>query len=188
MNKWKVAFFLLLFLIIISIVGLFVWATSPSEDLSVPSENHIQTETDSIVQVELTAKDFEKIVNKMLKEELDAFQLKVTTQVELLSELQVFGITVPISMYFDPEVKEDGNIQLKQTSVNVGKLNLPPETVLKIMNDSIDFPNWISIRPDSNVIDIDLTKVKLLDGLMVKAKEIDLEQNQILLEIILSDD
>lgn len=187
MNKWKVAFFALLLIVLSSIVGIFLWATSPSEDLSIPNESKIQTETDHTLQVELSAQDFEKVINKLLENEFDSFQLNVTTHVELLSELKVFGITVPIALYFDPEVI-DGNIQLKQTAANVGKFNLPSETVLKIMKDSIEFPNWIVIRPDLNVIDIDLSKVELMDGTKVKAKEIDLAQDKVVLEIILSND
>lgn len=187
MNKWKVAFFLLLFTIISIIVGFFIWATSPSEELSVPKES-IQTTDDSVLQVELTAKDFEKVINKLLNKEKDVFELNVSSnQLELSSELQMFGITVPIALYFEPQVTEDGNIQLKQTAANIGKLNLPSETVLKIMNDSIEMPNWVMIRPELNTIDVDLSKAKIMDGVIVKAKEINLEQDRVVLEIILSD-
>lgn len=187
MNKWKVAFFLLLFTIITIIVGFFIWATSPSEELSVPKKS-IQTESDSVLQVELTAKDFEKVINKLLNKEMNAFELNVSNQVKLLSELQMFGITVPIALYFEPHVTEEGNIQLKQTAANIGKLNLPSETVLKIMNDSIEMPNWIIIRPELNTIEIDLSKAKLMDGVQLRAKEINLEQDKVVLEIILLDD
>lgn len=192
MNKWKVAFFTLLILIVLFIIGIYLWATSPSEEVSAPTMENSQKETDSVLLVETTTKDFEKVVNKLLKEELDTnslpFQLNVTSQIELISELQIFGITVPISMYFDPEVKEDGNIRLKQTAVNVGKFNLPSETVLKLMNDSIPLPKWMIVRPNSNEIDIDLSQIKIMGGAKVRAKQFDLEKDKVILEVIVTNE
>lgn len=58
----------------------------------------------------------------------------------------MFYTDIPISMNFDPIVDESGNIILKQTGMNVGLLNIPPETTMKIMRDSVEFPSWITIN------------------------------------------
>lgn len=191
MNKWKVAFFLLVGSIILSIIIFIVWAISPAEDVPIPSEKAVNP-SDSVFLVETTADDFEKLAMKYLSEELNnpslPIDIVVDKDIRLNSELTVFGVTVPFSMEFEPTVNEDGNIRLKQTEVNVGKLNIPPITVLKLMNDAIPFPAWIVVRPNEEEIFVDLSKLRLVSGSRVRAKEIDLENNRILLEVVLPND
>lgn len=188
MNKWKVAFFLLIGVIVLLFTIIIFWAASPVEDVQIERENITVQPTDSVLLVETTADDFEKIVLKFLENELKSTSLPVDIVVGeaiiLKSELTVFGVTVPFSMEFEPIVNEDGNVQLKQTSVNVGKLNIPPVTVLKLMNDAVEFPQWIVVRPNEEEIFVDLTNLSLPSGAHIKAKEIDLEKNYILLEVI----
>lgn len=191
MNKWKVAFFVLIGSIILFVTIFIFWAISPSEEVPIPSETAVNP-SDSIFLVETTADDVEKIAMKYLTEELNnpslPIDIVVDKAIRLNSELTIFGVTVPFSMEFEPTVNEDGNIQLKQTEVNVGKLNIPPITVLKLMNDAVQFPVWIVIRPNEEEIFLDLSRFTLLSGSKVRAKEIDLENNRILLEVIVPND
>ncbi|MFP3919704.1 YpmS family protein [Lysinibacillus telephonicus] len=188
MNKWKVAFFVLIGSIILFITIFIFWAISPSEEVPIPSENAVNP-SDSVFLVETTAEDVEKIAMKYLTDELNnpslPIDIIVDKAIRLNSELTIFGVTVPFSMEFEPTVNEDGNIQLKQTEVNVGKLNIPPITVLKLMNDAVQFPVWIIVRPNEEEIFLDLSRLTLLSGSRVRAKEIDLENNRILLEVII---
>ncbi|WP_346235771.1 YpmS family protein [Lysinibacillus telephonicus] len=188
MNKWKVAFFVLIGSIILFITIFIFWAISPSEEIPIPSENAVNP-SDSVFLVETTAEDVEKIAMKYLTDELNnpslPIDIIVDKAIRLNSELTIFGVTVPFSMEFEPTVNEDGNIQLKQTEVNVGKLNIPPITVLKLMNDAVQFPVWIIVRPNEEEIFLDLSRLTLLSGSRVRAKEIDLENNRILLEVII---
>ncbi|MDM5333547.1 YpmS family protein [Ureibacillus composti] len=189
LNIWKVAFFVLAGALISFVILIVVWATSPTEKVSetVPKEMSTNGRSSTLL-VETTAKDFEKIAMKYLDEELNSSPLPVefvvNEQIELYSELIVFGVSVPIQMNFDPIVNEDGNIRLKQTSVNVGKLNIPPTTVLKLMDDAIAFPSWITVRPNNEEIFVDLSNLHISSNSTVKAKEIDLANDRILLEVI----
>ncbi|RHW37579.1 DUF2140 family protein [Lysinibacillus yapensis] len=189
MNFWKVAFFTLMGAIILGFVGIYYWATSPTDEGSVSTQNITAKPSDSVLLVETTADDFEQIAMKYLKKELQNSQLPIDFSVDesigLSSELTVFGVTVPFSMQFDPQVTEEGNIILKQTSVNVGKLNLPPMTVLKLMDEAVQFPEWIIVRPNEEELFVDLSKFPIMSGAHVKAKEIDLQNNRILLEVII---
>ena len=63
--------------------------------------------------------------------------MKVGDDVVLFSEMTVFSFTFPVIMHFDPIVREDGNLILKQSSMEIGQLNIPPSTVLKILKDSV---------------------------------------------------
>lgn len=161
-------------------------ATSKVEGKAIPEQQQI---TGHVLTVQTTAKEFEGIAKKYmgkgpLEKSPVPVEIEVNEQVQLFSELIVFGITVPISMDFEPIVS-DGNIRLKQTEVNVGKLNIPPSTVLKLMKDAIEFPSWMIVRPNEEEIYVDLSRINIASGSRVRAKEIDLKNDKILLEIII---
>lgn len=186
MNIWKVSFFLLVFLIIISVAGIVVWAIPLGEDKPIPSRVTEQPKQASVLTVETTVDDFERLALNYFEKELKNSKLPVditvNEQIEMVSDLVVFGLNVPIAMKFDPIVNEDGNIILKQTEVNVGRLNIPPSTVLNLLDDAVNFPSWIVVRPKAEEIFVDLSNITI-SGSKVRAKEIDLENNRIQLEV-----
>lgn len=185
MNKWKIAFLALASIVILIIVSFIYLAISPTDYTELPKANTYPEENVLIVQT--TTKEFESIAQKYLadavKDQAMDVRLKVEDQIYIFSELIIFGITLPIQMDFDPVVY-DGNIRLQQTKVHVGKKDIPPRTVLKLLNDAVDFPDWIVVRPNEEEIYIDLSRLNIADGNRVRAKEIDLVGDKILLEII----
>lgn len=189
MNVWKVAFFILSGSIVLLLAFVIYWATS-SVETAIPSPKETSLKpSDSVLYVETTAEDFEKMAIKYLAQELKnssfPVDIEINDAIQISSEIIAFGITVPVSMKFEPVVNEHGNIHLVQSEVNVGSLNLPSSMVLKLMNEAIDFPEWMIIRPDAQEIFVDLSNLSLSSGARVKAKEIDLKNNRILLEIVI---
>ncbi|QBK25997.1 YpmS family protein [Ureibacillus thermophilus] len=189
MNIWKVAFFILSGTIILIAALVIYWATSPMET-EIPTPKATESEsTDSVLSVETTAEDFEKLAIKYIKQELSSSEIPIDIQVndsvQLSSEIVAFGYNIPVSMKFNPVVNEQGNIHLVQREVNVGSLNIPPSMVLKLMNQAVQFPNWVTIRPDEKEIFVDLSKLTLPSGAKVKARDIDLANNRIQLEIVI---
>ena len=89
-------------------------------------------------------------------------------------------------MHFDPVVDGDGNLRLKQTKMNVGMLSIPPKTTLKLLKQAIDFPAWIEVIPNEEEIFVDLSRMDMAPTSVVRAKEFDLEQNRIILEVLVS--
>lgn len=188
MNRWKVSFFLLAGLIIAVIVYLFILigATADSGPLPKAKENN---HTSHALTVSATKEDFEGIANTFLQRAMKKEPLPVTIQVEddimLSSELTVFSYTLPVTMHFNPVVQEDGNLLLKQSSLELGRLNLPPSTVLKVLRDSVKLPEWMIVRAKEEEIFIDLSDLPISGDLQVKAKEFNLEKDEILLEIMI---
>jgi uncharacterized protein YpmS len=107
----------------------------------------------------------------------------INEEVSLVSELSVFGMELPITMKFDPTIDEDGNLILKQTNVEVGMLNIPPSTALKLLNDSVDLPSWMVIRPNKEEVYMGLTEIAVLSGSRMQAKEFNLKEGKIILEV-----
>lgn len=191
MNRWKISFFLLAGIVAAAIVYLFILigTTADSDPIPPAKEN---TKASHTLTVSSTKEDFEGIANTFLQRAMKNEPLPVTIRVEddimLTSELTVFSYTLPVTMHFNPNVLEDGNILLKQSSLELGQLNLPPSTVLKVLRDSVKLPEWMLVRPKEEEIFIDLSDLQISGDIQVKAKEFNLAEDEILLEIIIPED
>ncbi|CAM5179847.1 putative protein YpmS OS=Ureibacillus acetophenoni OX=614649 GN=SAMN05877842_103215 PE=4 SV=1 [Ureibacillus acetophenoni] len=189
MNKWKVAFFVLAGAIIAVITSLIILATSPTEDVPLPP---VKDAKGSVLLVETTTKDFEKLALKYLREALNTETLPVAItmddQISIFSEIIALGVSFPIQIDFEPIVNENGNLHLKYSKINVGKIDLKPSMVLVLLEETVEFPEWVVIRPSEEEIFVDLSQLTVADGSKVRAKEIDLRNDRILLEVIVPND
>lgn len=188
MNRWKVSFFLLAGSVLAVIVYLFILIGSTTESEPIPQAKEL-TGVNNTLTVRATKKDFEGIANTFIRKAMKDEPLPVTIHVDddviLSSELVVFSYKLPVKMYFDPHVLEDGNLLLKQSKLELGALDLPPSTVLKVLKDSVDLPPWMIVRSKEEEIFIDLSDLPISSDLKVKAKEVNLKEDEILLEIII---
>ena len=185
MNKWKVAFLVLAGALLIAIVAVVYYATADVKqaELSKPLELE-----GNVLSVETTAKEFESIAKQYLGVAMNTSPLPVELVVEdkiyLYSTMTIFNVDVPIQMDFNPVVSE-GNIVLEQEAVHVGKLDIPPKTVLKLIHDAVNFPSWVTVRPNDEEIYVDLSRINIASGSRVRAKEIDLSNDKIVLEVVI---
>ncbi len=189
MNKWKVAFFALAVTVLFAILLVVFLATRPVDGVDVAKSSAGESESKgNVLVVQTTTKELESISKKYLRDAAKGSPLPldftIGDDIQLRSTLTVFYTEIPISMNFEPIVDDKGNIILKQTGMNVGLLNIPPETTMKIMRDSVEFPSWITVNPNKAEIYIDLSRVNIASGSRVRAKELDLPNDKILLEII----
>ena len=185
MNRWKVAFLVLAGAVLLSLVSIVYFATS---DVKQASPNEPLELEGNILTVQTTAQEFESIakqyLNDAMKKSPVPVELVVDEKIYLYSTLTVFNIDIPIQMDFNPVVS-DGNILLQQEAVHVGKLNIPPKTVLKLMQDSVDFPSWITVQPNDEQIHVDLSRINIASGSRVRAQEIDLANDKIVLQVVI---
>ena len=188
MNRWKISFFVLAGLIAAAFAAVIVLIGSSAESVPLP-EMKVSNQEDHILTVRATKEDFEGIANTFIQKAVKGEPLPVTMKVEddvvLFSEMTVFSYTLPVIMHFDPIVREDGNLILKQSSMEIGQLNIPPETVLKVLRDSVKLPPWMIVRPKEEELFIDLSAIPLSGNLQVKAKTFNLADDEIILEIII---
>lgn len=189
MNKWKVAFFALAGVVVFAIAGLLYLIFSPAEEVKKPSAKEA---TGSIVALETTVEEFEAIARHYVGPSLKGSPVPVDfamgDEIQLFSTFTIFTIEVPITMNFEPIVEKDGNITLQQTAMNVGNLNIPPSTVLKLLNDSVDFPDFISVNANEAQIYVNLSRLNIANGSRVRAKEIDMKNDKIVLEMIVKNE
>jgi len=187
-NPWKIGFFTLAGIVIAAIVTLvlFIGSTGGSEPL--PEAKQIESPK-NVLTVHSTKEDLQGIANTYIRKAMKGEPLPVTMEVQddviLLSEMTVFSYTLPVRMHFDPVVQEDGNLILKQSSMEIGQLNVPPSTVLKILRDSVALPPWMIVRPAEEELFIDLSRIPVSGNLQVKAKTFNLAEDEIILEIMI---
>ena len=185
MNKWKVAFLLLAGSVMITLVSVVYLLTADGKQVNEQPPLPIEG---NILKVETTAKEFEAIAKQYLtaamKQSPVPVEIVIDEKIYLYSTLTIFNFELPIQMDFNPVVK-DGNIVLNQEAVHVGKANIPPEFVLKMIDDAVDFPNWITVKPDDEEIYVDLSRINIASGSRVRAKEIDLPNDKIELEVVI---
>ncbi|MEK4699907.1 YpmS family protein [Solibacillus sp. FSL R7-0668] len=185
MNKWKVAFFVLAGLIIMVVVGLVYLVTADIEQASPKEPLALEG---NILTVQTTAKEFEAIAKQYLVDETKKspvpVELVIDDKIYLYSTLTLFNFELPIQMDFSPVVSE-GNIILKQDAVHVGMKKIPPEMVLKLMADAVDFPSWITVQPNDEQIYVDLSRINIASGSRVRAQEIDLANDKIVLQVVI---
>ncbi|MGG0668060.1 YpmS family protein [Lederbergia citrisecunda] len=191
MNLWKIAFFVLSGLIVSGIIVLVVFLESPGDSDPLPPLDQY-TPKGSVLSVKATRNDLEALANNYIRKAMKGEKLPVTMlikdDVRLHSELTAFGITFPLMMHFDPVVLEDGNLMLKQTSMEIGELELPPSTVLSVLRDSVKLPPWMIVRPKEEEIFIHLSELEIAGDLQVRAKSVDLLNDNIELEVTIPND
>ncbi|MGN7387595.1 YpmS family protein [Sporosarcina sp. SAFN-015] len=191
MNIWKIAFFVLAGLIASAVIALVIFLESPGDSDPLPPMDQYAPKG-SVLSVKATRNDLQALANNYIRKAMKGEKLPVTMQIKndvsLHSELTAFGITFPLIMHFDPVVLEDGNLMLKQTSMEIADLNLPPSTVLSVLRDSVKLPPWMIVRPKEEEIFIHLSELEIAGDLQVRAKSVDLVNDNIELEVTIPTD
>ncbi|KYG58807.1 YpmS family protein [Planococcus maritimus] len=183
MKKWRLAFFVLVVLNLLAIIGLLLFITTPSDDFKAYQAETSPPPEGNTVVVNTTKADFEGIANTYIADAMEGqpipLRLSVTDNVSLSTELTVFGVTLPILLTFDPVVLPDGNLLLEQRSVEVGQLDIPPESALKLLRDSVDLPEFMEVMPKDEEVLLSLTDIPINGGVSVRATSFDLEEDDI---------
>ena len=191
MNIWKIAFFVLAGLIASAVIALVIFLECPGDSDPLPPMDQYAPKG-SVLSVKATRNDLQALANNYIRKAMKGEKLPVTMQIKndvsLHSELTAFGITFPLIMHFDPVVLEDGNLMLKQTSMEIADLNLPPSTVLSVLRDSVKLPPWMIVRPKEEEIFIHLSELEIAGDLQVRAKSVDLVNDNIELEVTIPTD
>lgn len=187
MKVWRTAFLILLTLNLVAVIGFLFYVTIPAKDhVSYQAEKRAYAEGNTVT-VRTSKADFEGIANKYIQDAMRdqpiPLTLSVDDDVSLSTELQVFSMALPILMKFDPYVQDDGNLLLEQKSVNVGMLDIPPESALKLLRDSVALPEFMEVNPASEEILLRLTEIPLDDGIHVRAEAFNLEEDDIRLRV-----
>lgn len=186
-NIWRTAFFVLFGFVILAAALLIFAAVTPSDDFVSYETSAKSTVTGNSLIIRTTKEDFEGIANTFIQQEMGDQRIPLTLSVEedvsLSTELQVFSVTLPILLKFEPVVQPDGGLLLEQKSVEVGMLNIPPEQALKLLEDSVDLPEFMEVSTAEEEVLLQLPAIPLENGMTVEALKFDLDENDIRLRV-----
>lgn len=185
-NAWKWAFLILIGLL----VGAFIWLyqqIQPVQVGEVSTESIEQAEGDLTFEVRTGREQVTQVANSYLEQEMADqpvdFTFMLEEQAELNGELEVFGFPIDFSLYMTPYVLENGNLQLRGESLNLGTLNMPISFAMSQIARQADFPEWIAIDSDDEMIVVNLNEYELENGVQFSFNRIDLEQDDIVVNI-----
>lgn len=132
-------------------------------------------------------KQFNQTVARYLKDSQSksvSFQLYATSQSIIFEgKYKLLGYEVPLYVYFQPNALKDGSIQLQVKSFSAGTLPLPEKDVLNYLKNAYDLPDYVTIKPSQSSLFIDLSRIKNDANLSLRAKKLDLLNNQLTFDI-----
>ncbi|WYP27747.1 YpmS family protein [Alkalihalobacillus sp. FSL W8-0930] len=190
-NKWKVAFIVLAVVVLLAIIALFVTLrTILPEAENVPYTENVLTNEEGLVEIHST------------KAQLNEFILEATSDqdetpytVELLSDTVEFqstfrflGQSIPITINFDPEVAENGDLLLQAESLSFGFLSIPTEQAMQLVKNHTELPEWIVVHPSESFIEVQLTNARLDDLYSFRVIDFDLARDEIQVEMFINRD
>ena len=183
MNGWKIAFLVLTAFVIGTgiFLGTRIFAIREpnySETAKVTNTKGQEVTTISMNKSQLNAL-IDYYLTDFQKDSSVKYQFALENEAMLSGETKVLNFPVHFYLYFDPYVMENGNIQLRAKSMSIGTLGLPIEEVMKLVKRNYDFPEWIEVTPKDKAITLRLDQFQLPTGLFVKAKKINLIDDEI---------
>ncbi|KGP74065.1 YpmS family protein [Pontibacillus yanchengensis] len=185
-NKWKWLFWLLAIINVGVIAWLVFLVYVPSNTTTIPEDDPIQGKQAEFT-LQSTTNNINEIINSYLielsKGEPLKYSVSLEDSVELRGTIIAFEKEIPLTMKFEPKVQQNGDLMLEQTSITLGRLQLPNRKVLDYIRDNYPMPDWVIVNPDEESIYVAFTKIKAKYGLKVKAKAFDLEKNQIAFKV-----
>ncbi|MBL1126768.1 YpmS family protein [Streptococcus suis] len=185
LNIWKWLFLAQLALLIGCGIVLYTRIQTDREDLT----KLVQTsgEDTKVGTFSTNREQLNQTLTNYLKEyqtEEFSYQLFVTSQqVVFEGSYQVFGVTIPLYIYFQPSKMEDGSILLRITEISVGSLSLPKAEVLAYLQKNYKLPAFVKIDSEQAQVQVQLTELKNKFGLYGKANMIDLYNDQFIVDI-----
>ncbi|TFE03277.1 DUF2140 family protein [Jeotgalibacillus sp. R-1-5s-1] len=181
-NKWKWLFLGLLMLCILTVGSILFLLYRPVADEPVLANETVPPESQAEFQVTTTREDLTIVANRFIEEELGGaidYSVVFEDNVTLNGAIPIFNTNIDFQMTFEANALENGNLLLTQESLSLGAIDLPVANVLKFIQDSYEFPEWVVMQPNEQQIIVQVTEIDVAQGLNVKTNRFDLEENDI---------
>ncbi len=191
MNRfsWKHAFFALLLLNLIAVSAVVYFLFSPPEQPEMPVYENSGREDGNMAELNIVTNKADlnvlihEFVHELFKKETKKqpfeYHVLLTDEVELYGTIPVFNSEVGLHLTFSPKALDNGDLILSQSSVKIGKIELPATYVMNFIKNNYRFPEWVEIFPNEQIIYVHLTDIELGNKLKVHANTFDLKRDEI---------
>ncbi|MDN6639535.1 MAG: YpmS family protein [Tetragenococcus sp.] len=191
-NKWKVAFLVLLGVILGLCAFFFFRATQQREVIQYDTQPIVQREGEPVLSINSNKEQINSLMDFYLqnyqKDSDVEYHFQLENQALLTGDFKVLGAPITFYLYFDPYVTDDGNVELQADSLSIGTLDLPVAQVMKMIEKSFKFPQWIEFDPEEERVLVRLDQFRMENGLFIKAEKINLVDDDIQVSLYLPQD
>jgi Uncharacterized protein conserved in bacteria len=189
MNRWKIAFFVLLAVLLGSLLFMFTRVTSHRESLPQDATSFVERQGEPVLTIRSNKQQINDLIAFSLSEYQKNSKVKYNFVLEnealLTGEFKILGFPVTFYLYFDPYVMDNGNVQLKAKSLSVGTLGVPIKEVMKMIQKNKALPEWVEINPKDETVMVRLDQFQMANGLFIKADKINLVDDEIEVSLFL---
>lgn len=182
-NYWRLAFLLLVGLLLGTALFLGMRVTQTREDIqsSIPQSSELEGNT--VLSVNATKEQINQLIAHFLEDYQEGsditYNFYLENQALLNGTFKVLGYPIEFYLYFDPYVMDNGNIQLKAKSLSIGTLGLPIKEILNFVKKEYKLPQWVEVNPKDSTILLRLDQFKMQNGLYIRAEKINLVEDEI---------
>ncbi len=187
-NIWRSLFIILCIVNVIIVISLFLYLYSPISDHDIDlSSKEYSKEHSSEFVVRTTKHNLNNLINayldKLLSHSKYQYSVKLDDDVELYGEIPVFSARIPLLIHFDPIVKENGDIALRQKSISVGFLELPNRKIMQYVAKYLVMPEWVVVNPKEEEIYVKITEMDIKSNFRVEFEQFNLQTNDIAIRL-----
>ncbi|MDA9470351.1 YpmS family protein [Enterococcus sp. 5H] len=191
-NRWKIAFLILIAVIIGSTAFVFMRITQVREPNFKPVPELVEADGTPVIAVQSTKKQVNALIDFYLSDFQQGsditYKFYLENEAMLNGTFEVLGFPIQFYLYFDPYVMDNGNIQLKAKSLSIGTLSLPIKEILKFVQRDYKLPSWVEVNPDESTILLRLDQFRMQNGLFIRAEKINLVDDDIRMNVYLPKD
>ncbi len=164
----------------------FLFVISGGQEASDVPEPPLPKQEAVSFQITTNKADLNKVIQSYLAKEQKnnfTYQVIVTDEVEFNGRIPILQEEVDVKLTFDPIALENGDVELRQKSMTIGKFRLPPSIVLQFIQKNGSLPQWVFVQPKNEKVYLSLQHLKLKNDSMVAVKEINLKEDKIIFSL-----
>jgi uncharacterized protein YpmS len=192
-NFWKIAFFSLLAVIIAAITSILLLINMKLPDLEEIERSQSKgiLSGNPVFTIQAKKANLNQLIDEQLepvknKDQSIRYTVLLKDHVIFQGSISIFNRELDFSMLLDPEVQENGDLLLKQQSFQIGFLKVPSDEVLRFLQKSASLPEWVIVQPKKESVYVALTELEFKENMSIKAKTIDLKNDNIVFEVYYS--
>ena len=183
---WKILFVSLLIINIIFVLIIFYFING--SDMELPNYSSV-SEGEVALDIATNKESINKLINNVIRnnetEDTLKYSLILTEVVEFYTIIPIFNQEIQLVMTFIPEALPNGDILLKQQSLQLGRMNLPVSYVLSFIQKQNMLPKWVLLNPEDKEVYLALSEIEIEQQLILKAKSIDLTEDELIFQLIM---
>ncbi|WP_052343532.1 YpmS family protein [Bacillus massiliigorillae] len=183
---WKILFFLLIGINVAFVLVVLLLVGIPKE-VKLPDEGKWSQE-DSSILIQSKKESINQLIQNYIasqpKNKTIESQVVLDDYIEFYSKIPVFDMELQLAMTFTPVPLKNGDLLLKQRSMELGKMQLPVSYVLNFIKKENELPEWITIDPKKKQIYVALTDLEFDQGLMLKVNKFNLKEDDISFRLV----